>query len=228
MSKPVYVNGSEIYTHFKARLLDYRVGPPTISNAYLSRSTSVIPVKLKESIGTRTIELDLEFEGSDCHASLLSISDMTALLLNETELTLPDGFDYFCILDKVSSPKLEGDTFYTVTFSLTGYRHTEMRTAEFIQSGSIFAYGNCKAPAIITIEDAAGTVTVNDITVNNISSKVVIDGYKKTVMAVSGVTESNKFKDCVMTKFPSLNPGTNMITISGTAKVTVAYTPIYL
>ena len=228
MSKPVYVNGSEIYTQYKARLLDYRVGPPTISNSYMSRTTSVIPVKLKESIGTRSIELDLEFEGDDCHDSLLHISDMTALLLNENELKLPDGFEYFCILDKVSSPTLEGDTFYSVTFTLEGYRHGEMQTAEFTKSGSVFALGNCKAPAIITIENATGTVSVNDITVNNISSKVVIDGYKKTVMAVSGVTESNKFKDCVMTKFPSLNPGTNMITISGTAKVTVAYTPIYL
>ena len=228
MSKPVYVNGTEIYKNYKARLLGYSVGPVNISNAYQSSKTSVIPVKLKESIGTRIITLNLEFEGDTCYEAELNISNLTAYLLNETELELPDGFFYFCILDQAPTPENKGGTFYTASFKLVGYRHGAMETEVLTETGSVFNIGNCKAPAIITIEGASGSVTVNDITVDNISKTVVINGYDKTVMEVDGAVTSNKYKDCTMTKFPSLDPGTNMIAITGTATVTVEYTPIYM
>lgn len=229
MSRPVYVNEIEIYDRYKARLVNYKVGSPSIGNAYLAQTNSIIPIKLKETIGTRPIELKLEFEGQSCHESLLNISNMTAELIDETELLLPDGFYYFCILDKVATPTLEGDTFYSVTFNLVGYRHGPMQSKEFTETGAIYVDGNCKAPAIITIEDAAtSVVAVNDIVVNDITETVIINGFDKTVLETDGIVTSNKYKDCQMTKFPSLVPGVNMINISGSAKVTIAYVPIYL
>lgn len=228
MSKPVYVNDREIFDKYKARLLDYKVGPHPIDNSYLPKKNSIIPIKLTESVGPRPIELELEFQGETCYESLLAISNMTADLIQENELRMPDGFYYFCVLDQVSSPKLEGDTFYSVTFKLVGYRHGPMETHEFTESGSIEVLGNHKAPAIITIEDATGSVTVNDITVNDITATVIINGFDKTVFETDGVFTNNKYKSCVITKFPSLSPGVNIITISGSAKVTIAYKPIYL
>lgn len=229
MSKPVYVNERELYDMCKARLLDYKVGPPNISSAYLSQSNSVIPIKLKENIGTRPITLELEFEGESCHESLLNISNLTAELLYENELMLPDGFYYFCIINKVSTPKFEGGTFYSVTFELVGYRHGPRQKKEFTESGSIDVLGNCKAPAIITIENATtSSVTVNDITVNDITATVTINGIDKTVFETDGVVTRNKYKSCDMTKFPSLSPGVNIIDITGAAKVTIEYVPIYL
>lgn len=228
MSKPVYFDGVEILKKYNARLLHYTVYAPSISNAYLSRTNSVIPTKLKEAVGTRTIALELEFFGETPHESLLQISNMTADLLNETEIQLPDGFYYFCILDKVSAPKLEGDTFYSVTFELVGYRHGPMQTEVLNESGSIYAVGNYNAPAKITIENAAGTVVVNDITVKDITDTVIINGFDKTVFETDGVYTRNKFKSCEMTKFPRLSPGVNVIDITGDAKVTIEYQPIYL
>lgn len=228
MSKPVYLNGSDMYRQFKARLLDYKVGPPSINNPYLTLTNSIIPVKLKESIGTRTITLKLEFEGDTCNESLLKISDMTAYLLYENDIELPDGFHYFCILKDVGEPTLKGCTIYSVTFTLVGYRHGAMVSQEFTYSDTITVIGNCKAPAIITIENASDTVKVNDITVKNIEKTVIINGFDKTVIETDGVYTSNKFKDCDMTKFPSLDPGVNMIEITGSAKVTIEYEPIYL
>ena len=228
MSKPVYLNGTEIFSRFKARLLDLKVGPPSIGNAYLSQANSVIPIKLKETIGTRPIKMELEFEGEDPHDSLLNISNLTAELLYENELFMPDGFYYFCILDSVSTPKWEGGSFYSVTFELVGYRHGAMESKVLNGSGSVDVRGNYKSPAIFTIENATGTVTINDITVNDVEDTVIINGFDKTVMQTDGVISRNKFKDCEMTKFPSLNPGVNIITITGAAKVTIEYTPIYL
>lgn len=228
MSKPVYFNGREIFPLFKASLLDYRVGPPEISNSYLSWKNNIIPVKLNEAIGVRPLKIDLEFEGENPHEALLNISDMTAELLHETDILMPDGFYYFSILKSVSEPKLKGNSYYTVTFELVCYRHGAMVSKEFSSSGSIDVLGNHKAPAIITIENAAGTVTVNDITVRNVNHKVIINGFDKTVFETDDVVTSNKFKDCDMTTFPALNPGVNMIEISGAGKVTIEYQPIYL
>ena len=228
MSKPVYLNDREIYGLYKARLLDYKVGSPNIDNAYLSQANSVIPIKLKETVGTRTIELDLEFEGESCYEATLNISNMTAELLYENELLLPDGFYYFCVLDKVSTPKLEGDTFYSVKFELTGYRHGPSVSKTFTRYGSIDVLGNYDAPAIITIKNATGSVTVNDITVRDIKDTVIINGFDKTVFETDGVYTRNKFKSCEMTKFPSLKPGVNIINITGSGTVTIEYKPIYL
>lgn len=228
MSKPVYFGNREILPLFKARLLDYKVGSPSINNAYLSQTNSVIPIKLKEAIGVRTIELKLEFEGETPHEALLNISNITAELLNETDILLPDGFYYFCILDKVSTPELKGDSYYSVTFTLVGYRHGQMESKVLTRSGSVDVKGNYKAPAIFIIENATGTVTINDITIKNVEKKVIINGFDKTVFETDDVVTSNKFKDCDMTRFPCLNPGVNMIEIYGAGKVTVEYQPIYL
>ena len=228
MSKPVYFNGREIYSKFKARLLDYTVGSPSISDAYLSQTNSVIPIKIKEAVGTRSVKLELEFEGDTVHETLLNISNMTAELLYETDILLPDEFYYFCILNKVSSPKWEGGTFYSVTFELVGYRHGPMESKVFEGSGSITVSGNYIAPAIITIENATDTVTVNDITVKDVTDKVIINGIDKTVFETDGVYTRNKFKSCEMTRFPSLSPGVNIISITGAGKVTIEYQPIYL
>jgi phage-related protein len=228
MSRPVYLNEEEIFARFKAKLLDYSVGAVSISDSYLARKNSIIPVKLKESIGTRPITLELEFEGDSCHESLLNISNLTAELLMENDILLPDGFYYYCVLDNVGTPKLEGHTYYTVQFTLVGYRHLSMLKETFTETDGMFVAGNMETPAIITIEGATGTVTVNGITVKDIKQTVVINGYDKTVMETDGAVESNKFKDCTMIKFPSLVPGYNLIDIDGTATVTIEYTPIFM
>ena len=228
MSTPVYVNDNELYAKYKARLLGYTVGAVSISDSFLDRKNSVIPVKLKESVGTRPITLELEFEGDTCNEASLNISNLTAELVQETVLKLPDGFNYFCMLKKAKDPKYKGETFYVVTFTLVGYRCLNMEKETFAETGTIYARGNLQAPAIITIEDASGTVVVNGITVKNITKPVVINGYDKTVMEIDGVVKRNKFKDCDMTKFPSLDPGPNLIEITGDATVTVEYTPIFM
>ena len=228
MSKPVYVNEEEIFAKYKAKLLNYSVGAVSISDSYLERKSSIIPVKLKESVGTREITLELEFEGDTCHQALLNISNMTALLLHENDILLPDDFYYFCVLDKVGAPKLKGCNFYEVKFTLVGYRHLAMEKEVFTETGSFIARGNLEAPAIVTIENATGTVVVNGITVKNISDTVVINGYDKTVMETDGVTYRNKFKDCEFSRFPSLDPGPNIVEITGDATVTIEYTPIFM
>ena len=81
MSKPVYVNGEEIFAKYKAKLLSYSIGTVSISDSYMTRKNSISPVKFKEAIGTRKITLKLEFEGDTCHEALVNISNLTVELL---------------------------------------------------------------------------------------------------------------------------------------------------
>ena len=255
MIKALYVNGNEIYDLFKANLLDYSVGPPVISNPYQESTVSVIPIKLNESIGVRPVTLKLEFEGDSLGEVFLNISNATAFFLGENEVQLPDGFFYHCVFDSIGTPVNKGSNFVTCDFKLVGYRHLEMQSQTFTESGVMNVLGNHKAPAIIKIEDAVGDVTVNGITVTGISGIVVINGYEKTVMeynedgeasAIAGLAVcgaaivgskktgsgeyvwKNIFIRCDLTKFPSLNPGINAINITGDATITVSYTPIFL
>lgn len=229
MSKPVYVNGTEILGKYKAKLLDYSIGAVSISDSHLARKNSIIPVKLKPAIGTRPITLKLEFEGDTCHEALLNISNMTAVLMQENDIFLPDGFYYYCLLSDVSTPKLEGGTFYSAVFTLIGYRHLKMVSEMLTETSTINVLGNLESPAIFRIMNSVGTFTINGIQIEKTgAADVVINGYDKTVIQTDGVTVTNKFKDCKMSKFPSLKPGPNLIEITGQGDVIIEYTPILL
>lgn len=232
MSKASYINGDEIYDKYGARLLSYSVGQVSISDSYITPPNSMMPVKIKESLGTRQIKIKLEFTG-DSHIEVLKkISGMTAVLIQESEIELPDGFQYHCVLKKVSEPTLKGEIFYVVTFTLEGYRHLEMKTITFNDNtwtaAVEFIDGDCETPAIITIDTSESEVTVNGITISNIVGTIVINGIDAIVTETENGSTYNKFKDTNLTMFPKLTPGRCSFTKSGTATVKVQYYPIYL
>ncbi|MPN51591.1 hypothetical protein SDC9_199239 [bioreactor metagenome] len=92
------------------------------------------------------------------------------------------------------------------------------------ETSNIFVQGNYDAEAIFVVDTEESSITINDITVKNISGEIVIDGFDKLVQQDG----TNKFIDCDMTDFPILTPGVNTITVSGAATVTVKYYPIYV
>lgn len=224
-----YINGIDTVTAFNATLIDYSIGSVDINDSYLTQKYSMIPIKLKEMLGVRPVKLELEFTGSSYYDITLAISNLTAVLIQETEILLPDGFYYTVMLKKAGTPKYQGHLFYTVDFTLEGYRHGAMQTFELEEElTSVYVQGNCEAPAIITITNATTDVTVNDITVKNIDGDIVINGLDKTVTETVNGIPNNKYKDCEMTKFPSLKNGLNEIHKTGTARIEISYRPMYL
>lgn len=226
----LYLNGTEVHDLFKARLLGYTVDPHSIGSPHYEAAASIVPVKVVETIGVRPITLELEFEGDSIEDTVRCISNATAAFLKWCDFKMPDGFWYKCLFDSAGSPVFKGGTYATCKFKFVGYRHLEQRTGVFLKSGEMAVIGNHEAPAIITIENCTGDITVNGIAVSNVKNTVVIDGYAKTVKEYDPETDSwvNIFARCTLTRFPSLIPGPNTITIEGDAVVSFSYTPIFL
>lgn len=222
------INGAS-FSVYNAHLLEYEIGPCSYENGYIVTAASMIPVKLKYSLGVRDIELKIDFEGETMHEIEQNISEFTELLHESAEVLLPDGFTYACYFQKASTPTEKAPWILQVKFTLEGYRHGALETRTLEESGSVFVDGNYKTPAILKISTSATSVKVFGITIGNISGEIVIDSYKKTVTeTVNGVT-SNKFADTDMTEFPKLKAGYNEIGIEANGNVTVelSYYPIY-
>ncbi len=222
------INGAS-FGVYKAHLLEYEIGPCSYENGYIVTAASMIPIKIKYSLGVRSIELTIDFEGETMHEIEQNISEFTELLHESAEVLLNDGFTYACYFQNSSTPIQKAPWILQVKFTLEGYRHGPLETRTLKKSGSVFVDGNYKTPAVLKISTSAASVKVFGITIGNISGEIVIDSYKKTVTeTVNGVT-SNKFADTDMTEFPKLKAGYNEIDIEadGDIAVELRYYPIY-
>ena len=176
---------------FKAHLLSYEIGTCDYSNGYLLPPASMIPVKLKHSLGLRPIVLTIDFDGDTQNEIARNISEFTRLLHNGAQILLPDGFTYGCVFKDATAPKEKAPWINQVKFTLEGYRHGALETRTLTADGNIFVDGNYETPCVLKITTEASSATVLGISIYNISGVIVIDGYKKTVTE-GGV---NKFAD---------------------------------
>lgn len=220
------INGVLLKT-YKAELLEYEVGACDFGNGYMLPPSSMFPVKLTPTVGLRPITLQIDFEGGSMHEIEMNISKLTAVLHGGADILLPDGFCYYTVFDKVSTPKEKAPWILQAKFSLSGFRHGAMVTEKFVNGGSLFVDGNYKTPAIFKVTSQSETVAVNGITIQNMNSyPVIIDGMKKTVTR-NGL---NVFSDTNLTEFPTLTAGVNNFTVVASAytELEVSYYPIYL
>ena len=192
-------------TAYKAVLLDYSVGPCSFDNGYINPPRSIIPIRLKSDVGLRDISLTFDFEGKTMHEIALNISNITAMLRKEADLLLPDGFYYFCAFDKVSTPKEVAPWIMQVKYTFVGYRHGPLIKQKLPDNGVINIEGNFKAGVVYEITTEESEITINGITVRNITGTIVIDGINKVVKE-NGI---NKFVDTDLTEFPALEEGLN-------------------
>ena len=213
-----------LFSTYGAKMLSYKVGACDFTSAYLLPPRSMIPVKLSQTAGLRSITLTFDFEGDTPREIALNISKVTALMLNMPDILLPDGFYYRCVYDKQSTPEEKAPWISKVQYSLSGYRHGVKETVTMTQSGNITVGGNYMTPAVVRITSAESTVKVLGVTVNNAVGVVIIDGLKKTVTK-DGL---NKFADTNLTSFPMLQPGLNTVDIDGASEVEINFYPIFL
>ena len=90
-------------------------------------------------------------------------------------------------------------------------------------SGTVIADGNLESPMVAILAPSGSSMTFQGITIA--SSKVVtIDGINTTVKDSDG---NNIFGDTDMTKWPSLQPGENAITLTGITSAKISYYPIW-
>lgn len=217
------------FATYGAYLLDYEIGACDYSGGYISPPNSMIPVKVKHSLGLRSIVLTIDFEGVSPNAIAQTISQFTAILHEGAEILLPDGYTYTTVFKKASAPKEKAPWIRQVKFTLEGYCHGELRTSTLTAAGTVLVEGNYQTPAILRITTSATTASVYGINISNIDGVILIDGYKKIVTQTKNNVVTNKFGDTDMTEFPRFVPGYNGIPISCSSAITVevSYYPLY-
>lgn len=222
---------NEPFSVYKAKVLSCEIGPYSFKNGHVKPSDSMIPVLLTPKIGTRSISLTLDFEGSNIKEIERNITKFTMKLQKGAEIALHDGYTYFVVFNKSTTPKQKAPWIQQVKFTLTGYRHGNLIGKTFTSPGNLFVEGDYKTPVYIHAFISQVEVTICGISFALAAStapynQLYIDGMKKKV------TQSalgNIFHRTDITKFPQFEPGNNNISFSeGVSEVTISYYPIFL
>lgn len=224
MIKPI-INGYRL-TELGAEMVSYEVGPVETDETYMLPSARVIPMSLKTRVKLRTVSITLDFAGQPQYTTR-TISDLTASLMKEVRLELPDGFLYWGGLDKVSTPKEKAPWIQQVQFTFSCFRHLEMETFTLFESGEVFIDGNVATPIIVELTPAEGETeaTINGVTITEMPGTITINGVDTTVMDAAG---RNWFRYTNLTKWIELEPGAVAIELSEGATAKISYYPIFL
>lgn len=209
---------------YGAHLVSYSVEGCELNNTYFLAPSAIFPTRLQNKPRLRKITLTFDFEGSDTHDAAVKMSDLTAILQKQSELFMPDKFYYYCVLTGTGAATTKAPWIEQCTYTLIGLRHGPLETVVINQSTNIFVEGNSSTECRYIIDTQSKSIQINNITVNNISGQIVIDGMDSLVQQDG----KNKFADCDMVSFPILYPGNNEITITGNATVVIQYYPVYV
>lgn len=220
------INGHRL-AEFGAEMVEYTVGPCGFEDTYMLPPSRIIPVSLASRIKLRTVTVTLDITAETAHEAAMTISKLTAMLFGEVHLILPDSFCYWCAFTKASTPVEKAPWIWQVKFTFSGFRHGAKQTIILVGPGTIFVDGNVETPATVMIAPKEGTskASFGEITVSELSGAVTIDGVYTTILDSDGY---NKFRDTNMTRWPTLQPGENEISVDGDAVFEVSYYPIWL
>lgn len=205
---------------FSASIAAFDYQPMQISNTY---TECMVPILIKRDMKPKKYNLVMDF------VSQRDISRFLSEVVDRFELRIDDGYVYTCYLDGVPSVQQEGVYSFTLTLSLLVLQRGEER--RFTLKGGdnhIMTKGTYKAGIRYEITPHYnGEITVGGYTIHNIHTgkQIILDGDNMLI------TEDgkNKYSDAMFTKFPSLEPGDHIITVSNTnADVVMYYSPVYL
>ena len=222
--KEMYISNKDL-ADFNARLLSYTVGGTEYSQTYnnATTNTGIFPILFSSDYGLREISITVVFKPDKkyfsfkdtLHNLIINKNKLdTALLSDEVELFLPDGFYYRVILTKAGNEKIEGQEL-EATYNFVGVRHEEK------------VKGNTKTGAKIsftTVNANKFDIYLND-SIYNFSNivleNIILDGINKEIKSNTNVEFIN---------FPTLKPDANTLASSVKAfnDITVEYYPIWV
>ena len=224
------INGVTL-DHYHAKLLDYIPGGTVVTNHYNLAYRSLSPVLLETEVALKTLTVSLTVQGRDRQQAAQYLSALTKELYRESQLEMPDGYLYFCILTGISEASHTSEGLCDVTYTFDAVQRLPLVTALLEAKGeqTFSCKGDVETECRLTItpSQAMESFTINDLTVKNLQAgvPVVVDGLKKLVTQAG----ENKFPETNLVQFPKLQPGDNLFTVSDpTVAVQVEYYPTFL
>lgn len=224
------INGVDIMT-YKATLLskDIQTVEVEIYDDWLRNALNPLYMGKKEKY--KQIKIQLLVEDITEENVLIDISNMVKQF-EECILKFDDlDFFYDCLMVNKNDERVRPGV-YELNVEFKGYAYKATEISSFTgKTGMINIDGNTEAPVIVSVTMPIDTISVtlmglseDPITIKNLHKDVpvIIDG-EAGVITENGV---NKFGDCDMWEYPSLQPGTNTITTDNdNVKVQIQYKP---
>lgn len=223
------VNNKKL-SEFGGKLLGYSLGGSAVTNDYLRGPSCLAPVLLHTDIGLRPLTVTITFEGEDREDTIAKISAFACEVQSKSELWLPDGFTYTCILTSISEVVEILPNYQEVSYSFDAVQHKELVTHRFSSgtSHTVFCQGNLPTECILSVTPATSLsqLMVFGIKISSLTAgkTFVIDGIARTVTQ-DGI---NKFAQTNLVEFPKLQPGSNLINLSQSVPLTVSYYPTFI
>lgn len=146
------VNNKKI-AEFGGKLLGYSLGGSAVTNDYLRGPGCLAPVLLHTDIGLRPLTVTITFEGEDREDTIAKISAFACEVQSKSELWLPDGFTYTCILTSISEVVEILPNYQEVSYSFDAVQHKELVTHRFSSgtSHTVFCQGNLPTECILSV-----------------------------------------------------------------------------
>ncbi len=224
------INGINL-EQYHAKLLDYVPGGTAVTNHYNLGYRSLSPVLLDTEVALKTLSVTLTIQGQDRQEAAEYLSMLNKVLYRESELEMPDGYLYFCILTGISEAAHTSEGLCDVTYTFDAVQRLPLVTAalESKSEQTFYCQGEvaCECRLTITAPQDLEAFTINGLTIQNLEQDVpvVVDGLKKLVTQAG----ENKFQETNLVDFPRLEPGQNTFTLSdATVAVQVEYYPTFL
>lgn len=229
----VTINGTDIAS-YNAELIDFSISQNDISDNYYAPSFSAKPIPLKGNIGSKTIELLMDFhDGTGIENNAFhKVSDLIGYLMscnasgNYIEIDVGDGFGYTCCFESATDPVEKAPWIKQCSVSFVGFRHrtkiTKTTTSHYL---TISNQPRCDLPSpikvkytpptgttqfTVTVGGTGGSNTQNRIKCSNVSGYIVIDALNGTVKDSLG----NAFHKTNMKEFPFFTGNSTLIFMS--------------
>lgn len=229
------VNNINVST-YHAKLLnkDIQTAAITVYDDWLRKAHNPLYLGMQETF--KTIKIQLVVEDTTDDACLTDISNLISQLKRCTVKFDDTARYYDCTLASTDHGRLVEKGYFVVNVELkSGYAYEAEVTETMTQvlTKTITVLGNLPSPAKVTITVPINTISLTiiglgyDITINNLLANVpvIIDGELGTILQ----NGSNKFGDVVLWGFPVLQPGENVIAVSGSnCTISIKYKPKYV
>lgn len=228
MKETIYINGTEISALGAESMRSYGVGGTVLENDYFQGRNRTNFALLSAVFKLKPVWFQLVFKADTRHEAMQQKSSVDALLYGTSEIHLPDGYYYRCMLESVGEIEWQGQDgagiLAIVKYSLSGMQHDPLVK---VAGGSFYAAGTMPqmdASLSVTVSTAAAAYNLGGAIFPNVSKgeTLTFDGINKRILrggapGAAGVQWVN---------FPVVKPGLN--TFSAPDPVTVEYYPCYL
>lgn len=231
-------DGIDIYAKYNADVYSFVPTPGGVDATYqrkVSRSTMEC---FYSDFQTSTLDVLCYVGGANKLDALMNVNGLIAAA-QKTEIYYEEdiAFDFDAVLTSYSMTETGIEWFFDVKMTFAAVRHMPIKTMKY--TGTSYSFDNngatnsgMRLTIVPSSSGSNGKITLNDglQTEHVITLTTYTSSYTYLIDGIDGYVRKNGINSLLetdLTKFPKAYPGTNTITTSFSATVTVEYYPTF-